>query len=156
MHTPHQAWSSSHLCVAMNVTPQFLEETFETLILLQTCLIPSQVLVSPCPLLRLHTSSRSTEAPLLPVGIWEPLPKASLHRLLPQHNLLCIKKKKKIRTTTGNCKNTNLFRKSTLLIQNSDPKCLLWWFNANCRLNSEMETLLFGWSTEPWVRFFKL
>ena len=158
MHTPHQAWSSSHLCVAMNVTPQFLEETLETLILLQPCLIPSQVLVAPCPLLRLHTSSRSTEAPLPPVGIWEPLPKASLHRLLPQHNLLCIKKKKKkkIRTTTGNCKNTNLFRKSTLLIQNSDPKCLLWWFNANCRLNSEMETLLFGWSTEPWVRFFKL
>lgn len=93
MPAPHQAWSSSCLCVAMNVTPQFLEETLETLILPQPCLIPSQVLVAPCPLLRLHVSSRSTEAPLPPVGFWELFPKASLYPLLPQHNLLCINKK---------------------------------------------------------------
>ena len=79
------------LCVAVNVTPQFLEETLETFILSHPCLIPSQVLVTPCPLLILHASFRSPEAPLLPMGFWELSPKASLHPQLPQHNLLCIK-----------------------------------------------------------------
>ena len=74
------------LCVAVNVTPQFLEETLETFILSHPCLIPSQVLVTPCLLLILHASFRSPEAPLPPVGFWELSPKASLH---PQ--LLCIK-----------------------------------------------------------------
>ena len=79
------------LCVAVNVTPQFLEETLETFILSHPCLIPSQVLVTPCLLLILHASFRSPEAPLPPVGFWELSPKASLHPQLPQHNLLCIK-----------------------------------------------------------------
>lgn len=139
MRAPLQAWSSSCLVCCCECHPSVSRRDpgdLHSFPALFNSFSGSGDPMSTSQTSRLFQVPRGTIASC---GFWELSPKASLHPQLPQHNLLCIKKsepkkKKKIRTTTGNCKNANLFRKSTLLIQNSDPIYLLWWFNANCRL----------------------